>query len=152
MPVLGALRRRRDTRPRRGRVDPRARRDGGHRPRGGAARAGDRTGPHRAPGMKRLWPALFAVLALGACGKKGTPVSPSLRVPAPVADLRGEVHDGAVELTWTNPTRRNDATKLRDIVAARVYRTEDDGVGDPRPALLARGRIAGAAQIGRAHV
>ena len=97
--------------------------------------------------MKRLWPALLAVLALGACGKKGTPVSPSLRIPAPVADLRGEVHDGAVELTWTNPTRRNDATKLRDIVAARVYRTEDDGVGDPRPALLARGRIAGYTEL-----
>ena len=64
-------------------------------------------------------------------------------MPAPVTDLRGEVHDGAVELAWTTPTRRADNTRLRDIVAARVYRTEDEGVGDPRPALLVRGRIAG---------
>jgi len=93
--------------------------------------------------MKRLAPALLAVLALGACGKKGPPINPALRVPAPVADLRGEIRDSAVELTWTNPSRRSDNRKLHDIVAARVYRTEDDGVGDPRPALLAQGRIAG---------
>src|SRR5439155_1622921 len=110
-------------------------------------RAGDRTGPRRAPGMTRLWPALLAVLALGACGKKAAPVNPALRVPVPVTDLRGEVHDGAVELAWTNPTRRADNTRLRDIVAARVYRTEDEGVGDPRPALLVRGRIAGYTEL-----
>ena len=97
--------------------------------------------------MTRLWPALLAVLALGACGKKAAPVNPALRVPVPVTDLRGEVHDGAVELAWTNPTRRADNTRLRDIVAARVYRTEDEGVGDPRPALLVRGRIAGYTEL-----
>src|SRR5262249_57326131 len=52
-----------------------------------------------------------------------------------------------VDVTWTNPTRRADNSKLRDIVAARVYRTEDDGVGDPRPALLVRGRIAGYTEL-----
>jgi fibronectin type 3 domain-containing protein len=93
--------------------------------------------------MNRLAPALLAVLALGACGKKASPISPSLRVPAPVADLRAEVRGGAVELTWTNPVRRGDNKKLHDIVAARVYRTDDDGVADPRPALLTQGRIAG---------
>jgi len=97
--------------------------------------------------MKPLWPALLAVLALGACGKKATPVNPALRVPAPIADLRSEVHDASVDVTWTNPTRRADNSKLRDIVAARVYRTEDDGVGDPRPALLVRGRIAGYTEL-----
>ncbi len=97
--------------------------------------------------MTRLAAALLAVLALGACGKKSTPVSPSLLVPAPVADLRGEVRDGAVELTWTNPARRSNNTKLTDILAARVYRTDDDGVADPRPALLTRGRIAGYTEL-----
>jgi len=95
------------------------------------------------------WPAaaLVAVLALTACGKKATPVNPSMRVPAAVTDLRGQVRDSAVELTWTNPTRRVDNTRLRDIVAARVYRTDDDGTGDPRPALLTRGRVAGYAEL-----
>src|SRR5206468_559219 len=86
-------------------------------------------------------------LRRGAGGKKAAPVNPALRVPVPVTDLRGEVHDGAVELAWTNPTRRADNTRLRDIVAARVYRTEDEGVGDPRPALLVRGRIAGYTEL-----
>src|SRR5262249_49485239 len=75
------------------------------------------------------------------------PATRALRVPAPITDLRGEVRDGAVELAWTNPTRRADNTRLRDIVAARVYRTEDEGVGDPRPALLVRGRIAGYTEL-----
>src|SRR5262249_56194039 len=97
--------------------------------------------------MKPLWPALLAVLALGACGKKATPINPALRVPAPIADLRSEVHDGSGDVPWTNRTRRADNSKLRDIVAARVYRTEDDGVGDPRPALLVRGRIAGYTEL-----
>ncbi|PYO03654.1 MAG: hypothetical protein DMD91_00475 [Candidatus Rokuibacteriota bacterium] len=97
--------------------------------------------------MRRPAAALLAVLALGACGKKSAPISPSLLVPVPVADLRGEVRDAAIELTWTNPARRGDNTKLADIVAARVYRTDDDGVADPRPALLARGRIAGYTEL-----
>src|SRR5262249_56459633 len=75
------------------------------------------------------------------------PATRALRVPAPITDLRGEVRDGAVELAWTTPTRRADNTRLRDIVAARVYRTEDEGVGDPRPALLVRGRIAGYTEL-----
>jgi fibronectin type 3 domain-containing protein len=97
--------------------------------------------------MRRWAPALLAILALGACGKKGAPLSPTLLVPAPVADLRGEVRDRAVELTWTNPARRTDNRKLRDIVAARVYRTDDEGIADPRPALLTRGRIAGYTEL-----
>jgi hypothetical protein len=60
-----------------------------------------------------------------------------------VADLQAVVEDGGVALTWTNPTRRVDNTPLRDLTEARVYRGEDDGRGDPRTALLRRGRIAG---------
>lgn len=96
---------------------------------------------------RRLALALLAALALAACGKKGPPVAPERRVPAAVADLAGVVRDGAMELAWTNPTRRVDGSRLRDLVGARVYRVDDGGAGEPKPALLAGERIAGYTEI-----
>jgi hypothetical protein len=85
---------------------------------------------------------LLAVVAAAACGRVGPPVAPETRLPQPVTDLGAVVEDGGVVLTWTNPTRRVDNTVLRDLTAARVYRSEDDGRGEPRAAVLRRGRIA----------
>jgi hypothetical protein len=88
----------------------------------------------------------LAALAAG-CGKAGPPVPPEDRVPQPVADLRAIVQEGAVQLTWTNPRRRADNTRLGDLRVARVYRAEDVGAGEPRPALLARRQIRGYREI-----
>ncbi len=93
--------------------------------------------------MRRRLASLFLASLLAACGKVGPPVPPEDRLPQPVADLRAIVETGAVELTWTNPSRRVDNTRLRDLAAARVYRTVDGGSGEPRPALVSRGRVAG---------
>ena len=98
-----------------------------------------------------LAPALVAVLvliALGACGRKGPPVAPERRVPQAVNDLRGVVRDGGVELAWTAPRRRVDNTRLIDPALARVFRTDDAGQGDPKPALLSHDRIAGYTEVG----
>jgi hypothetical protein len=84
---------------------------------------------------------LLAVAALVACGKVGPPVAPEFRAPLPVRDLSAVIEDGAIALSWTNPTRRADNTQLKDLVLAHVYRIEDTGVGEPKPALLSRGRI-----------
>jgi len=89
----------------------------------------------------------LAVLALTACGKKASPVAPEMRAPQPVADLAGAVHDAAIELSWTPPTRRADNTRLRDLAPMRIFRIEDAGDGDPRSAMLAGGRIAGYTEI-----
>jgi hypothetical protein len=61
--------------------------------------------------------------------------------------LRGVVQNGAITLTWTNPVRRTDQSRVRDLMEARVYRSEDEGVMPPKPALLALGRIAGYQEI-----
>jgi predicted small lipoprotein YifL len=91
--------------------------------------------------------AALAAVPLAACGKKGPPVAPQTRLPAAVTDLAGEVQDGSVRLTWTNPSRRADGSRLRALAEARVYRVEDSGVGDPRPAMLVGGRVAGYAEV-----
>jgi fibronectin type 3 domain-containing protein len=97
--------------------------------------------------MKGLALVLIAALMVAACGKATPPVAPQVRIPAPVSDLRGTVENGAVTLVWSNPQRRADQTRLRDLVEARVYRTEDDGRVPPKAALLARGKIAGYQEI-----
>jgi predicted small lipoprotein YifL len=91
--------------------------------------------------------AAVTVAALGACGRKGPPVAPERRVPAPVADLRGLVREGGIELTWSIPRRRVDNARLIDPGVARVFRAEDAGQGDPKPALLVDDRIAGYTEI-----
>jgi fibronectin type 3 domain-containing protein/predicted small lipoprotein YifL len=113
-----------------------------------AARALPTAGRPAAAALSVALPVIVALAAaLGGCGKKGPPVAPERRVPAPITDLRAEVHDGAVHLAWTNPSRRADGTRLRALAEARVYRVEDSGAREPRPALLTRGRIAGYTEV-----
>ena len=105
----------------------------------------------RRPRRRALAPLLVAALvvaALGACGRKGPPVAPERRVPQPVADLRGVVREGGIELTWSVPRRRVDNTRLSDPGLARVFRTDDAGQGEPKPALLSNDRIAGYTEVG----
>jgi hypothetical protein len=64
-----------------------------------------------------------------------------------VADLRGEIRSDAIELSWTNPERRADNTRMRDLVVARLYRAEGAGRGEPKAALLSRGRIVGYTEL-----
>lgn len=96
---------------------------------------------------RALLPVALAALALAACGKKGPPVAPEQRLPAPVADLTAVVLESAVELTWTNPTRRADRSRLRDLTLVRVYRIEDDGRGEPKSAPRSDGGIAGWTEV-----
>jgi hypothetical protein len=43
-----------------------------------------------------------------------------------------------------------DNTVIRDLAVARVYRSDDAGTGDPKPAIVSRGRVAGYREI--AHI
>lgn len=101
-------------------------------------------------GPRALAPVLAAALvlvALGACGRKGLPVAPEQRVPQPVGDLSGRVREQTIELAWSVPRRRVDNTRLLDTGVARVFRTDDAGQGDPRPALLSDRRIVGYTEL-----
>ena len=91
---------------------------------------------------------VVAVLTLAACGRKGPPVAPGVRMPRPATDLSGFVaEDGSIHFGWTNPGRRMDNQRLRDLATARVFRSDDDGSGEPRAAIVHRGRINGYTEL-----
>lgn len=90
----------------------------------------------------------LVMIGLAGCGKKGPPIYPEARLPRPVADLTAVVQDGAVQLMWTNPRQRADATRLRELAAAHVFRYETAGDDEPKVAVLERGRIAWYTEVG----
>lgn len=94
-----------------------------------------------------LLAAALVLLTLPACGRKGTPVAPERRLPHAVADLRGVVREGGIELTWSVPQRRVDNTRLLDPGVARVFRAEDSGQGEPRAALLKDDHVPGYTEV-----
>ena len=124
--------------------------DGRHRPRVGAAAA--RAGPGLArararrvsPATRRRLLALcLAVGALAACGKKGPPVAPEVRVPTTPAALRGAVDEQSIVVSWNAPGTRLDGTRLRAIALYRLYRREEADAGPAKSAMLSSGHIVG---------
>jgi hypothetical protein len=86
--------------------------------------------------------ALIALAVLG-CGKKGPPVAPERRLPNAPAGLQAVIEGSTVVVTWTNPTQRFDGTRLRDLATLRLYRREESGTGEPKPAMLSGSRVVG---------
>lgn len=86
---------------------------------------------------------LMVVLAAVGCGKKGPPVAPERRIPGAVQDLSAVVEGPAVVLTWTRPATRADGSRLKDLTTFRLYRREDAGDGEPKPAMLSWGKVVG---------
>ncbi len=71
---------------------------------------------------KTLLLTLLLFSALTACGKKGDPLPPESKVPAPVSDLRAWPKEGSVFLGWTVPTRHTDESALQDLLGFVVFR------------------------------
>ncbi len=66
---------------------------------------------------KRLTLAVLSliILALVACGRKGNPRPKSLPTPATISDLRGDVRDGVLLISFTVPTKNRDGTPVKDL-------------------------------------
>jgi predicted small lipoprotein YifL len=91
-------------------------------------------------------------LALAACGKKGPPVAPELRLPVPPTGLQASIDEDSILVSWTNPGSRLDGSRLRDLEAVKLYRREDSDGGPLKPALLSGGRVVGYDQIAAIRV
>jgi fibronectin type 3 domain-containing protein len=87
------------------------------------------------------------LLAAAGCGKRGEPVAPERRFPAPPASLGATVEGQSVVVSWTNPAQRVDGSALRDLQVVKLFRREEAPGAAPKPAMLARGRIVGYDEI-----
>jgi len=90
---------------------------------------------------------LLAASALVACGKKGPPIAPELRVPAGPTGLHGAVDEQSVVVGWTGPGTRVDGSRLRAIALYKLYRREEADGGEPKSAMLSSGRVVGYDEI-----
>jgi hypothetical protein len=95
------------------------------------------------PGARRLLAVCLAVGALAACGKKGPPVPPEIRVPTIPGALHGAVNEDSIVVSWTAPGTRLDGSRLRAISLYRVYRREEADAGPVKPAMLSSGHVVG---------
>jgi len=91
--------------------------------------------------------AALALVAVAACGRRGPPVPPEIRRPRDVSDLTAVERVGAVEVSWTVPSRRADNSRIVDPGVARLYRVDDAGTGEPRAAMLRDERVVGYTEI-----
>jgi fibronectin type 3 domain-containing protein len=89
----------------------------------------------------------LAGLAAVACGKIGPPVAPELRLPIAPSALSATIDGPAVSLGWTNPDKRVDNSRLRDLATLQVYRREEAAAAEPKAAMLHRGRVVGYADV-----
>lgn len=92
---------------------------------------------------RRLLALCLAVGALAACGKKGPPVAPEIRVPTVPAALHGAVDEQSIVVSWNAPGTRVDGSRLRTIALYRLYRREEADSGPAKSAMLSSGHIVG---------
>jgi hypothetical protein len=67
---------------------------------------------------------LFWLLA--GCGKVGDPHPPAIRIPAKIDDLKASQTEASVTLTWTNPSRNRDGTKVDDLTVFQIFEGEKE--------------------------
>ena len=63
---------------------------------------------------------LAAALAAG-CGKKGPPLPPLIKLPAPPADLTAQRRGSKVDLQFTVPGANTDGTRPANVERVEVY-------------------------------
>ena len=94
-----------------------------------------------------VFAAVLALVLLGACGRRGNPVPPETRRPQAVNDLTAAAREGGIEVAWTVPRRRADNSRILEPGIARLFRVDDAGAGDPRPAMLHNDRVRGYTEL-----
>ncbi len=62
-------------------------------------------------------------LALISCGKKANPSPKNVPVPGGISDLRGEVKDGVLFLSFSMPTTNRDGSKVADLDGFRLVKS-----------------------------
>ena len=101
--------------------------------------------------MSQCHARLVAIALLGlmplACGKKGPPIAPELRLPSASTGLAASIDESSIVVTWNLPRARVDGTPLKDLAEAKLFRREDSADAPLKPAMLSSGRVVGYEEI-----
>jgi hypothetical protein len=77
--------------------------------------------------VRRATVLVLVALALGACGRKGTPIAPELVRPEPPAELAAIVTPDGVRLSWLRPLHYSGGQRMNDLQGFRIERAPGDG-------------------------
>ncbi|MBZ5555817.1 MAG: hypothetical protein LAO77_00945 [Acidobacteriia bacterium] len=77
---------------------------------------------------------MIVVLLCGACGKKGPPLPPLVKVPTPPAEFSAERRAGTVEFRFVVPGANTDGTRPANVARVDVYALPAPAEPDPRAA------------------
>lgn len=94
--------------------------------------------------------ALFAFLALSsACGKKGPPLPPLVRVPAAPADFAASRRGSTVDIRFVVPTTNTDGSNPADVVRVDVYAlsSAEDAPSSSDAEIVRRGERVGSLTV-----
>ena len=64
---------------------------------------------------------LFTTVLFWGCGKKGPPLAPLIRMPAPLTELAARRLGNEVYIGFTLPTADQDGTQPADLIRVDVY-------------------------------
>jgi fibronectin type 3 domain-containing protein len=65
----------------------------------------------------------LVLLTLASCGKKANPIPKGLPVPTGIGDLRGDVRDGVLFISFSIPGKNMDGTELRDLKGFKILKS-----------------------------
>ena len=91
-----------------------------HGTRGSHGARGFQPSVRRAPERLALLVALIVALACTACGKKGPPLPPLLKIPAASPDLTASRRGDIVDLQFTVPSTNTDGSRPANIDRVEV--------------------------------
>jgi hypothetical protein len=65
----------------------------------------------------------FLIFLTGGCGKKAKPIPKGLPIPSAISDLKGDVRDGVLFLSFSIPKKNEDATELQSLGGFRIVKS-----------------------------
>jgi fibronectin type 3 domain-containing protein len=75
----------------------------------------------------------MVMLLSSSCGKKGDPMPKGLPIPGGILDLKGEVKDGMLFLSFSVPSKNKDGSETKDLAGFKIFKACGSCMGTFEP-------------------
>jgi hypothetical protein len=72
---------------------------------------------------------IVIIMLFVSCGKKGDPLPRFVPLPGGINDLRGEVRDGLLFLSFSMPSRNKDGSEMKDLAGFKILKSCGNCIG-----------------------